>query len=321
MSEKSYLAAINETYHEALEEDPDTFVMGEDVRIGILGTTEGLVDEFGEERVRDVPISEQAFHGAAIGAATQGKRPIVEHQINTLSYVAMDQLVNNAAKLRYMTDGELTIPLTVLVPSTGAPGGNAAQHSDNPSPALLNYGLKSVAPSTPYDLKGLFHTAIREDDPVMVFCPAKRLGLRGEVPDESYTIPLGEAEIKREGTDVTVIAIGDAVGRVIEVSEQLADEIDVEIIDPRSLLPLDEETIFESVEKTQRAIVVEDANRFCGVASEIAARIANHCIWSLDAPIKRVTRAGAPVSYTPSEEQAVLVEEETIEQALKDISW
>lgn len=321
MSEKTFLQAINETYHEALKADPDTFVMGEDIRIGILGTTEGLVDAYGEDRVRDVPISEQGFHGVAVGAAIDGKRPIVEHQINTLTYVAMDQLVNNAAKLRYMTNGELSVPLTVLLPSAGAPGGNAAQHSDTPYPAVLNYGIKSVVPSTPYDLKGLFHAAIREDDPVMVFCPAKRLGMRGDVPDEAYTIPLGEAEVKREGSDVTIVAIGDAVGRALAVSERLADEVDIEVVDPRSLLPLDEATIFESVEKTQRVIVVEDANRFCGAAAELAARISNHCIWSLDAPVKRVTRADAPISYTPNEEQAVLVDEQTIEQAVHDVTW
>lgn len=321
MSEKSYLAAINETYHEALETDPDTFVMGEDVRIGILGTTEGLVDEFGEDRIRDVPISEQAFHGAAVGAAIAGKRPIVEHQINTLSYVAMDQLVNNAAKLHYMTEGELSVPMTVLVPSAGAPGGNAAQHSDSPHPALMNYGIKSVAPSTPYDLKGLFHTAIQEDDLVMVFCPARRLGEQGDVPDEPYTIPLGEADVKEAGEDATVIAMGDAVGKARAVSDRLEGEVDVEVVDPRSLLPLDEETIFESVRKTGRAVVVEDANRCCGAAAEIAARIANHCVWSLDAPVKRVTRADVPISYAPPEERAALVDEDTIERAVRDVTW
>lgn len=321
MSEKTYLAAIRETYHEAMAADPDTLVLGEDVRIGMLGTTEGLVEEFGEDRVLDTPISEQAFHGVAVGAAATGKRPIVEHQINTLAYVSMDQLVNNAAKLHYMTDGELTIPMTVLVPSAGAPGGNAAQHSDSPYPALLNYGMKSVVPATPYDLKGLFHAAIREDDPTFVFCPAKRLGERGEVPDEPYTVPLGEAEVKRAGEDVTVVAIGEGVHRALSVAEDLAPEIDVEVVDPRSLIPLDEETIFESVRKTSRVVLVEDANRYCGATAELAARIANHCVWSLDGPVKRVTRADAPISYSPPQEAAVLVQEETIEQAVRDVMW
>lgn len=319
MPDKSYIGSIIEGYHAALSEFDDTFLIGEDIRHALMGTTRDLVEEFGEERVLDSPISEQGFHGLAVGAAMDGKRPIIEYQINTMSYLGMDQLVNNAQKLRHMTDGQVSIPITVTVNSAGAPGGSAAQHSDNAYPSLLNYGVKTVVPSTAYDQKGLFLSAVAEDDPVMVFWPANVVGHRSEVPDEPYQIPLGEADVKREGEDVTVVAIGETVPKALSVAEKMADDVSVEVVDPRTLMPLDEETIFESVRKTNRVVLVDSTNRTCGVAGELAARISNQSFWDLDAPIKRVTRAEIPVSYSPPEEQYVLPDEDTIEQAVSDV--
>lgn len=319
MADKSYIASIIEGYHTALDEFEDSFLMGEDIRHALMGTTRDLVEEFGEERVLDTPISEQAFHGFAVGAAMDGKRPIIEYQINTMSYLGMDQLVNNAQKLRHMTDGQVSIPITITVNTSGSPGGSAAQHSDNAYPSLLNYGVKSVVPSTPYDQKGLFLSAVAEDDPVMVFWPADLVGQRGDVPEEPYQIPLGEADVKREGSDVTVIAIGEMVPEALSVAESMEDEVSIEVVDPRSLMPLDEETIFESVRKTRRVVVADPSNRTCGTAAEIASRIANQNFWDLEAPIKRVTRADIPVSYSPPEEKYVLPDEETIKRAIGDL--
>lgn len=319
MSDKSYIATIIEGYHTALNEFDDSFLMGEDIRHALMGTTRDLVEEFGEDRILDTPISEQGFHGFAVGAAMDGKRPIIEYQINTMSYLGMDQLVNNAQKLRHMTDGQVSIPITITVNTAGSPGGSAAQHSDNAYPSLLNYGVKTVVPSTPYDQKGLFLSAVAEDDPVIVFWPADVIGQRSEVPDEPYEISLGEADIKREGSDLTIVAIGEMVPKALSVAESMADEVSIEVVDPRSLVPLDEETIFESVRKTRRVVVADSSNRTCGAAAEIAARIANQNFWDMEAPIKRVTRADIPVSYSPPEEKHVLPHEDTIKQAVSDL--
>lgn len=319
MPDKSYIGTIIEGYHAALSEFDESFLVGEDIRHALMGTTRDLVEEFGEERILDAPISEQGFHGIAVGAAMDGKRPIIEYQINTMSYLGMDQLVNNAQKLRHMTDGQVSIPLTVTVPNAGAPGGSASQHSDNAYPSLLNYGIKTVVPTTAYDQKGLFLSAVAEDDPVMVFWPANVLGQRSNVPEQPYQIPLGEADVKREGTDVTVVAVGEAVPKALSVAEEMADDISIEVVDPRTLLPLDEETIFASIRKTNRVVIVDGSNRTCGFAAEMAARIANHGFWDLDAPVKRVTRADVPVAYDPPEEQYVLPDEGTIEQAVSDV--
>lgn len=319
MTEKSYIGTIIESYHEALDRYDDTFVMGEDIEYALMGTTRDLVTEFGEERVRDTPISEQAFTGVGIGAAMAGKRPIIEYQINPIPHIAMDQLVNNAQKLRHMTGGQVSVPLTITVPSAGAPGGSAAQHSENTWPQLLNFGMKVVVPSTPADQKGLFRSAIEEDDPVVVYWPGSVLGDREEVPEESYTIPFGEADVKRSGTDVTVVAVGELVPKALSVADRLADDASIEVVDPRTLLPLDEETIFESVRKTGRVVVADDTARTCGAAAEIAARINNECFWYLDAPVKRVTRADVPISYSPPQEEYVLPDEETLERAVGDV--
>jgi pyruvate dehydrogenase E1 component beta subunit len=243
----------------------------------------------------------------------------VEYQINTLQYLAMDQIANNIQKYRYMSGGQVSMPMVLTTSGSGAPGGSAAQHSDNAYPSVMNYGVKTVIPTTPHDAKGLFASAVAEDDLVMVYFPAALMGERGEVPDEDYTTPFGEADVRREGDDVTVVAIGETIPDALAVADDV-DE-DVEVIDPRTLLPLDETTIFESVRKTGRLVVVDPANRTCGAAAEIAARVSNQCIWSLDAPVKRVTRADSPISYAPPQERYVLPDADTIERAIDDVTW
>jgi len=320
MAKQTYLDAVSDTYYEILDDFDEALIVGEDVRKSLFDTTSGLVEEFGEERVIDTPISEAGFVGAAIGAAMEGKRPIVELQINTLPLIAMDQLLNHAAKLHYMSGGQQAVPLTVTVPMAGASGGNAGQHSDATQSLLMHYGMKTVIPSTPADAKGIFRSAVTEDDPVMMYHPAVLQGTRGEVPETPYEIPLGEADIKRPGEDVTVVAIGEMVPEALSAAERVADDISVEVIDPRTLLPLDEATIFKSLRKTGRVVVAENANRVCGVAAEIAARIANQSLWDLDAPVKRVTRDTAPVSYSPQEEQAILPDDDDVTRAVADVT-
>lgn len=321
MPDQQYIEAINEAYRDALNRYEHAFVMGEDIRRSVTGTTGGLAEEFDRERVRDLPMSEQAFTGVGVGAAMNGARPIVEYQINTLPYMAMDQIVNNAQKLRLMSGGQQSVPLVLSVAGAGAPGGNAAQHSDNPGPALMYYGVKTIVPTSPSDVRGLFRTAVDEDDLVVALFPADLMGQRGAVAADPDPIPLGDAAVKRRGEDATVVAIGEMVPEALSVAERLADDVDVEVIDPRTLIPLDEATIFESVRKTGRIVIADPANRTCGFAAEIAARVSNECVWSLDAPVKRVTRADVPISYAPSQEQYALPDAETIEQAIRDVTW
>lgn len=319
MTEKSYIGTIIESYHDALRDFDDTFVMGEDIQHNMMGTTADLVDEFGEERVRDTPISEQGFTGLGVGAALSGKRPIIEYQINPMPHIAMDQLVNNAQKYRHMTGGQVSVPLTITVPGAGAPGGSSAQHSDNTWPQLVHFGMKVVIPSMPYDQKGLFRQAIKEGDPVVIYWPGSVYREREEVPEDPYTIPFGEADVKREGDDLTIVAVGELVPEARSIADELADEASIEVVDPRTLLPLDEETIFDSVKKTGRVVVADDTPRTCGFAAEIGSRIANECFWYLDAPVKRVTRADVPISYSPPQEEYVLPDEETLREAVTDL--
>lgn len=319
MPERSYLEVIQDVYRTVMAEDDDVFVMGEDVQTSFFNNTLGLVDEFGEDRVRDTPISEQGFVGTGVGAAMDGKRPIVELQINPLIHLTMEQLVNQAQKIHYMSDGTTSVPLTVTVPMAGAPGASGAQHSDNTYPGLANFGVKSIVPSDPYDLKGMFRSAIYEDDPVVVYFPTKLYRTRAEVPDETYTEPLGDARVKREGEDVTIVAIGETVPPSLSVSDELEGDVDVEVVDLRSALPLDESAVLASVEKTGRVVVTDPTNRTCGLAAEVASRVANKAFWSLEAPVKRVTRADASVAFNPPQENAILPDEEVITEAVTDL--
>lgn len=304
-----YREALNEALREEMRRDPTVFVIGEDVRHSLRGVTKGLLQEFGPGRILDAPISESGFTGLATGAAMAGMRPVIEYQINALIFVAFDQLVNQAQKLRYMMGGQGKIPVTYLVPASGAQRavGLAGQHSDHAYPLLVHMGIKTVMPTTPEDAKGLFKAAIREDDPVFVFAPGALLASRGPVPEDEYVIPLGLAKVVREGSDLTIIAVGPLVPDAVRCAEVLgADGVSVEVVDPRSLLPLDRDTIIGSVRKTGRVVIFDDSNRTCGYAAELAALLADEAWDALRAPIRRITRADVPVPFSPPLEAYVL---------------
>ncbi len=299
-----YQAALAKALRDELANDEAVFVIGEDVRESLRGVSRGLAAEFGEERVLDTPISEQAFTGFATGAALVGRRAVIEFQIPALLFIAFEQIVDQAHKLRLMTGGQASVPVTYLVPGSGARLGLAGQHSDNPYSYFVHAGVKTVLPATAHDAYGLFAAAIRDDDPVVVFAPAAVLGVRDEVPDDPYVVPLGSGRIHREGTDVTVVAVGHLVHDALALAEEVAGEISVEVFDPRTLYPFDWELLAESISRTGRLVVYDDANRSCGFAAEIVATAAEEL--PLVAPPRRVTRADAVVPFAVDLERAVL---------------
>ena len=314
--QETYLEAGMQAIAEEMHRDPSVFFMGEDVRMGLYG---GLaVEDFAPERVRNTPISETGFVGAGVGAAMTGLRPVIQMGFATFLYSAMDQIVNQAAKLRYMSGGQATVPLVLLAPCYYR-GGIAAHHSDRPFALFGNSpGLKVVAPSTPYDMKGLMIAAIRDDDPVIVFTDASLWGTRGPIGDGGYTVPIGVADVKREGADVTVVAIAGAVSMALAAAQTLEqDGISVEIIDPRSLVPLDYETILASIKKTGRLVVVDPAPRTCGFAGEIVATVAER--GALRAPPARVTGADVPTPFSPPLEQHALPDERQVTDAIRQV--
>lgn len=321
MRQLRYLQAMNEAYHQVMGEDESVMIIGEDIRGGIRGETKGLHGAFGDLRVLDTPISEAAFTGFATGAALAGLRPIVQFQVPSLIYVAFDQLVNQAAKMRLMLGGQANLPITYTLMVSGSRGGNAGQHSDNPYPYLLHAGFKVVCPSNAYDAKGLMIQAIREDDPVVFIASAMSLPQRGPVPEEIYAVPFGCGDVKREGSDVTVIAIGHLVPEALAVAERLSQEknISVEVWDPRSLLPLDREGLLKSVKKTGRVVIYDDTNRTCGFAAELSAIIGELAFSFLKAPIKRVTRADVPMPFNLALEAAVLPKPQQLEAAILSV--
>jgi pyruvate dehydrogenase E1 component beta subunit len=322
MSTMNIGQAINNAISLEMENDPNVLMLGEDIGNagGVAGITQGLQAKFGEKRVLDTPISESGFLGAAIGAAATGLRPVVELMFVDFIGVAMDQLFNQAAKMRYIFGGKAKIPL-VLRAMCGAGMCAAAQHSQSLEAWFMHTpGLKVVMPSTPYDAKGLLIAAIRDDNPV-VFLENKMLyGMEGEVPEETYMIPFGKADIKREGQDATIVATGQMVGRALTAAEKLsAEEIDVEVIDPRSLLPLDEKTILESVQKTHRLLIVHEEVKFAGSGAEIAALVAEKAFNSLKAPILRIGGPFCPVPFSSKLELEFIPSEEKIIDGIKSL--
>lgn len=320
MPTMNFAQALNDAHKLEMQRDPNVYVAGEDVGVygGIFGVTAGLLDQFGEKRVRDTPITESAIVGTAVGAASAGLRPVVELMFVDFIGVALDQLFNQAAKMKYMFGGKARIPM-VLRASCGAGIGAAAQHSQCLEALFMHLpGLKVVMPSTPSDAKGLLTESIRDDNPV-VFLEHKILyGVEGEVPEGDYTVPLGKADIKREGKDVTVVATAKMVHSALAVAEKLAaDGVDVEVVDPRTLSPLDTETIISSVKKTHRLVVVHEEVKFCGSGAEIAATVAEEAFDYLDAPIVRLGAPFAPVPFSPSLEQAYIPSEDQIMAAVK----
>jgi pyruvate dehydrogenase E1 component beta subunit len=299
VAELTYRAAIAAGIAQEMERDPNVVLIGEDIGAagGVFKLTEGLLDKFGPERVRDTPISEQAIVGAAMGAAMTGLRPIAELMFSDFFAVAWDMVANQIAKTRYMTDGQVSLPL-VLRTANGAGLRFGAQHSQSVENwAMAIPGLKVVAPSTPADVAGLMAAAIRDPDPV-VFCEHKALfAIKGEVPDGEHVVPLGQAAVLREGSDVTIVALAAMVPRAVEAAERLAAEhgISAEVIDLRCLVPLDMQTILASVAKTSRLFTVEENPRLCGWGAEIVSLIADEGFYSLDAPIVRITTPHIPL--------------------------
>lgn len=320
MQTMTFAEALNHAHKLEMQRDPNIYVAGEDVGTygGIFGVTGGLLDEFGDSRVRDTPITESAIIGSAVGAAAGGLRPVIELMFVDFIGVALDQLYNQAAKMKYMFGGKAKLPI-VLRATCGGGIGAAAQHSQCLEAWFMHIpGLKVVMPSTPYDAKGLLISAIRDDNPV-VFLEHKMLyGVEQEVPEEAYAIPLGEADIKREGEDITVVASAQMVGRTLSAAEKLADDnISLEVVDPRSLSPLDEETILNSVKKTHRLLIVHEEVKFAGSGAEIAAVAAEKAFDYLDAPILRVAAPFTPVPFSPVLEAEFIPGEEKIIEAAK----
>jgi pyruvate dehydrogenase E1 component beta subunit len=320
MAKKRLIQAVNEALHEEMARDPRVILFGEDVRISLFGDTRGLFDRFGPQRVRDTPISEVAMTGMAAGAAAAGYRVVCHMMFANFLYTGFDAIANQAAKLRYMTAGQIRVPV-VYMAVMGAGRSSAAQHSDVPYPALMNLGgVKVIVPSTPADAKGLLKSAIRDEDPVVFLQPARRGGEQGEVPDGEHLVPLGAADVKRAGTDVTIVAIGAMVRHALRAAELLQQEgIGTEVVDPRTLFPLDQATILASVRKTGRLVVVDEARTACSAASEIAAVAAEQAFPALRAPVRRVTVPNVAIPYSPPLEKAVLPDEHSVVRAVREV--
>jgi acetoin:2,6-dichlorophenolindophenol oxidoreductase subunit beta len=309
-----YQQALGKALRDEMLRDPSVFVLGEDVRASLRGVTKGLAEEFGDDRVLDMPISEQMFTSFATGAALSGRRAVVEYQIPSLLYLAFEQIANQAQKFRLMTGGQAKVPVVYFVPGSGARLGLAGQHSDHPYSFFIHAGVKTVLPAAASDAYGLLVSAIRDDDPVAFFAPAAALPTREEVPDEPYAIPLGSGRIHREGTDVTVVAVGHLVHDAVALAEELADEISIEVFDPRTLYPFDWELLAASLDRTKRLVVYDDANRSCGFAAEILATVAEEM--PLATPPKRVTRADVPISFAVELELAALPSRDRLRSAV-----
>lgn len=322
MANMRYREALRDAHAEEMRRDENVFLMGEEVGVwgGSYKVSEHLLEEFGPQRVLDTPIAEEVIVGAGIGAAMAGLRPIVELMTVNFSLLAMDQIINHAAKLYYMSGGQFPIPMVIR-----APGGSGqqlgAQHSQNLEAHFVHTpGLKVVMPATPADAKGLLKSSVRDDDPIIFLEHEALYGVKGEVPDdEDFTIPLGVADVKREGADLTIVTYSRMVYVSLEAAERLEKEdgISVEVVDPRTLKPFDVETVVKSVEKTSRLIIVEEDCRTCGVGAEIAASIGERAFHSLDAPIVRVAGADVPIPYSKHLEKSAIPQVDDVVFAVK----
>src|SRR5881296_1498616 len=317
--------ALNQALREELARDANVFLMGEEVAEyqGAYKVTRGLLAEFGPKRIIDTPITELGFAGLGVGAAMAGLRPIVEFMTFNFSILATDQIINSAAKMLYMSGGQFKIPIVFR-----GPGGSAYQVSSQHSQALESWfayfpGLKVVMPSTPADAKGLLKSAIRDDDPVIFIEQERMYGMKGDVPDdEDFIIPLGVADVKREGSDVTIVARSLMVPAALKAAEALEKQgVSCEVIDPRTIRPLDIETIVNSVKKTNRVVIAEESHAFCGVAAEISAQIMERAFDYLDAPVRRVSGADAPMPYAKNLERLALPDVERIVKAVREVAY
>ncbi|MEM3536273.1 MAG: alpha-ketoacid dehydrogenase subunit beta [Candidatus Bathyarchaeia archaeon] len=323
MRKITYREALKEALREEMRRDATVFLLGEDIGRywgGAFKVTDGLAEEFGDERVRDTPISESAIIGTAVGAAITGMRPVAEIMFGDLTALAMDQIANQAAKIRYMFGGQAKCPMVIRTPF-GAGVNIASHHSQSLEAWFMHVpGLQVAVPSTPYDAKGLLKTAIRGDNPVL-FCEHKLLyPVEGEVPEEEYTVLFGVADVKREGADATVVAMLYMVHKALNAAVELEKEgISIEVIDPRTLTPLDKSAVIKSVKKTGRLVIVSEDCKTAGVSAEIAAVVAEEAVDYLDAPIKRVAEPDTPIPFSPPLEQYVIPNEKAIIKAVKEV--
>jgi len=325
MREITYRDALREALREEMHRDKTVFLLGEDIGRhwhGAFGVTKGLAEEFGDERVRDTPISESAIIGVAVGAAITGMKPVAEIMFGDLTALAMDQIANQAAKLRYMFGGQAKVPLVIRTPF-GAGVNIAAHHSQSLEAWFMHVpGLKVAVPSTPYDAKGLLKTAMRGHNPVMFFEHKLLYPIKGLIPEEEYTVPFGLADVKREGEDVTIFATLYMVHKALAAAEELSRQgIDAEVVDPRTLVPLDKQAIINSVKKTGRIVIVTEDCKTAGVSAEVAAIVAEEALDYLDAPIKRVAEPDTPIPFSPPLEQFVIPDEKSIMKAVKEVIY
>ena len=325
MPTTTYRDALNQALAEEMERDPKVFLMGEEVGVyqGAYKVSRGLLDAFGEKRVVDTPITELGFAGVGIGAAMVGLRPIIEFMTWNFALLAIDQIVNSAAKMRYMSGGQIPVPIVFR-----GPGGAALQLAAQHSQALESWyahvpGLKVVAPATPYDAKGLLKSAIRDDNPVVFLEGEMMYNMKGDVPEEEYTIPLGEADVKLEGSDVTIVCHAKTVAIAQNAARRLTDEygISAEIVDLRTIRPLDIDTIIQSVTKTNRCVVVEEGWPFCGVGAQVVDYIQLHAFDHLDAPVLRITQADVPIPYNKRLEKSAKPNADRVIDAVKQITY
>ena len=317
MPSLSYLRAINRALSDEMERDPTVFVLGEDVREALTNATLGLHVRFGPRRVLEAPISEQGFTDFATGAALAGRRPVVEYQVPFLLFLVFEQIVNQANKISLMSGGQASVPVTYLLTAAGRRAGWGAQHADQPYSMFGHFGVKTVLPATPADAYGLLTSAIRDDDPVVVFAPIEAHGTRENVTSADLVpVPLGVGRVHRAGTDVTVLAVGHLVHDALAVADELGDEVSVEVFDPRTLYPFDWNGLAASLDKTGRLVVFDDSNKFCGLAAEILATSAEEM--RLVAPPARVTRPdSAVVGCSSAADRALLPSREQLATAIR----
>ncbi len=316
----SYQKALHRALADELARDPAVCVFGEDVGVGVNNITSGLLARYGPDRVVDMPLSEQAFTSFATGAAMAGRRPVIEFQIPSLLFLVFEQIVNQAHKFSLMTGGQTGVPVTYFLPGSGSRPGWAGQHSDHPYSLFAHVGVKTVVPATPSDAYGLFVTAIRDDDPVVLFGPSGALGVREDV---DYTtlgpVPLGVGRVHRAGTDVTVVAVGHLVQTALAVAEHLADQVSVEVFDPRTIHPFDWAGLAASLARTGRLVVIDDSNRSCGIGAEVLATAAEQM--RLVAPPKRVTRPdGAVLPFALALDQALQPSRDQLLTAVREVA-
>lgn len=321
----SYIDAVTQAMKEEMERDPKVFVLGEDVgkKGGVFKATQGLYDKFGEQRVIDTPLAESAIAGVGIGAAMYGMRPIAEIQFADFIMPAVNQIISEAARIRYRSNNDWNCPIVIRAPYGGGIHG-ALYHSQSVEAVFANQpGLKIVMPSTPYDVKGLLKAAIRDDDPVLFFEHKRAYRLiKGEVPDDDYTLPIGKADVKRQGEDITVITYGLCVHFALQAAERLAkDGISAHILDLRTVYPLDKEAIIEAASKTGKVLLLTEDNKEGSIMSEVSAIIAEHCLFELDAPIKRLAGPDVPaMPYAPTMEKFFMVNPDKVEKAMRELA-